>query len=231
VARFLLGIENYDEETLRKICKGGTTAKDREAIQLLRRHGILSLATYVVGFEEETDSNYLHGLKQLLSYDPDQIQMVYVTPHRWTSYYRMTAKRRVVQTDIRKWDYKHQVLATQYLPPWRVLLWVKIIEAVMQLRPKSLWRLFTHPDRAIRAAMRWYYRIGRKVWFHEIWCFLFQDHQLNKGPTLEEFWGEPQDREQYAMERNYKMDNFYFPIGQQLLKEKHDTPREAAVKR
>ena len=38
----------------------------------------------------------------------------------------------------------------------------------MQLRPRSLWRLFAHRDRGIRAAMRWYYRIGRKVWFHEI---------------------------------------------------------------
>ena len=204
VARFLLGIENYDEGTLRKIHKGGTMSKDRQAIRLLRQHDILSMATYVVGFEEERDRDYLRGLKQLLSYDPDQIQMLYVTPHRWTPYYRSAAKRKVIQTDIRKWDYKHQVLATQNVPPWRVLLWVKFIEAVMQLRPRSLCRLFVHPDRAIRAAMRWYYRIGRKVWFHEIWSFLFQDHPEKDGPALEEFWGEPQDREQYAMERLFQ---------------------------
>ena len=89
-----------DQETLLKIRKGGTTAKDREAIQLLRKHGIISMATYVVGLEEETDGNYLRGLKQLLSYDPDQIQMLYVTPHRWTSYYRMAAGRKVIQPDM-----------------------------------------------------------------------------------------------------------------------------------
>jgi anaerobic magnesium-protoporphyrin IX monomethyl ester cyclase len=205
VARFLLGIENYDEETLLKIRKGGTTAEDREAIQLLRKHDIISMATYVVGFEEETDGDYLRGLKQLLSYDPDQIQMLYVTPHRWTSYYRLAVKRKVIQMDITKWDYKHQVLATNNVPPWRVLLWVKFLEAVMQLRPRSLWRLFAHHDRAIRAAMRWYYRIGRKVWFHEIWNFLFRDHPKKDGPSLEEFWGEPQDEEQYAMERHSKL--------------------------
>jgi anaerobic magnesium-protoporphyrin IX monomethyl ester cyclase len=144
-------------------------------------------------------------LKQLLSYDPDQIQMLYVTPHRWTSYYRLAVKRKVIQMDITKWDYKHQVLATNNVPPWRVLLWVKFLEAVMQLRPRSLWRLFAHHDRAIRAAMRWYYRIGRKVWFHEIWNFLFRDHPKKDGPSLEEFWGEPQDEEQYAMERHSKL--------------------------
>jgi anaerobic magnesium-protoporphyrin IX monomethyl ester cyclase len=222
VARLLLGIENYDEETLRKIRKDGTTAKDREAIQLLRQHDILSMATYVVGFEEEMDGDYLRGLKQLLSYDPDQIQMLYVTPHRWTSYYRMAAKRKVIQTDIRKWDYKHQVLATQNVPPWRVLLWVKFIEAAMQLRPRSLWRLFSHPDRAIRAAIRWYYHIGRKVWFHEIWDFLFRDHHQKNGLTLDEFWGEPQEGEQYAMERYYKRDDLIYPIGQRLLKEEQN---------
>ncbi len=193
VARFLLGIESYDEETLRKVCKGGTPAKDREAIRLLRQHDILSMATYVVGFEEESDRDYWRGLKQLLSYDPDQIQMLYVTPHRWTPYFRTAADRRVIQIDLRKWDYKHQVLATQHMPPWRVLTWVKFIEAVMQLRPRSLWRVLAHHDLPLRDAMRWYYQIGRRVWPHEIWNFLFRDRRLQDGPTLAEFWSASQN--------------------------------------
>jgi hypothetical protein len=56
--------------------------------------------------------------------------------------------------------------------------------------------------------MFWYYRIGRKVWFYEIWSFLYRDHLQKKGPSLEEFWGEPQDGEQYAMGRHYKMDSY-----------------------
>jgi anaerobic magnesium-protoporphyrin IX monomethyl ester cyclase len=227
-ARFLLGIENYDEETLRKIRKGGSMAKDEEAIQLLRQHDILSMATYIVGFEDETDGDYRRGLKQLLLYDPDQIQMLYITPHRWTPYYRMAAVRKVIQTDISKWDYKHQVLATQNMPAWRVLLWVKLIEAVMQLRPRSLWRLFTHPDRAIRAAIRWYYQIGRKVWFYEIWSFLFRDRLKKDGPSLEEFWGEPQDGERFAMGKCHKINDFNYPVKRQPLKDKQNISREAA---
>ncbi len=200
VARFLLGIENYDEETLYKIDKGGTTTKDRQAIRLLRQHDIISMATYVVGFEEETDRDYWHGLKQLLSYDPDQIQMLYVTPHRWTSYFRAAAERQVIQTDKRRWDYKHQVLTTRYMSPWRVLVWVKFIEAVMQLRPRSLRRVIAHHDLSIRDAMRWYYRIGRRVWPYEIWNFFFRDRCQRYGPTLAEFWGAPQDGEAEAME-------------------------------
>lgn len=189
VMRFLLGMESYDEQTLQKIQKGSVIAKDREAIRLLRQHGIISMATYVVGFEEEQDRDYWRSLKQLLSYDPDQIQMLYATPHRWTPYARLEAERRIVQTNQRKWDYKHQVLATRHLPPWRVLLWVKFIEAIMQLRPRALLRVIAQREPAFRAAMRWYYRIGRQVWPYEIWNFLFRDGNHENGPTLAEYWG------------------------------------------
>lgn len=71
VERFLLGMENTDEATLKKIRKGGTAHKDREAIHLLRQHGILSLVTWVTDFEEVTDRDFVRSLRQLLLYDPD----------------------------------------------------------------------------------------------------------------------------------------------------------------
>ncbi|HLH89637.1 MAG TPA: magnesium-protoporphyrin IX monomethyl ester anaerobic oxidative cyclase [Xanthobacteraceae bacterium] len=197
--RFLMGMENTDEATLELIRKGGGTSKDREAIRLLRRHDILSMATWVVGFEEETDRDLIRGLRQLLSYDPDQIQTLYVTPHRWTPYFRVAADRQVIQTDQRRWDYKHQVLATRHMPPWRLIAWVKFIEAVVQLRPRALKRYIAHRDGRIRHGIRWYYRMGRRVWFHEIWNFVFRDRRLRDGPTLAEFWGKPQDAEEEAM--------------------------------
>ncbi len=199
VARWLLGIESYDEQTLRLIRKKGSTTTDREAIRLLRQHGILSMATWVVGFEQERDRDYWRGLRQLLAYDPDQIQVLFAAPHRWTPYYRLEAGRRVIQTDARRWDYKHQVLATRHMAPWRVLLWTKCIEAVMQLRPRALLRVLAHPDVALRAAQRWYYRIGRRVWPHEIWSFFCRDRRLKNGPTLAQFWGPPQDAEELAL--------------------------------
>ena len=204
VARFLMGMESYDEATLQKIRKGGTPLKDREAIRLLREHDILSMATWVVGFEEETTRDYRRGLKQLLSYDPDQLQLMYVTPHRWTPFFRLAASRQVIQLDQKKWDYKHQVLSTRFVKPWRVLLWAKWIEVVMHVRPRALWRLLTHRDRRIRGAMRWYYEIGLRVLRFEIGNFLRRDHHEKNGPTLEEFWGAPQDAEENALDISRK---------------------------
>ncbi len=187
VARFLLGLESTDDATLQAIHKGSTKAIDREAIRLLRKHGIISMAAWVAGFAQEKDSDYWRTLRQLLSYDPDQIQALYATPHSWTPFALQEAQHRVVQTDLSRWDYKHQVLQSAYVPNWRVLLWVKIIEAVCQLRPKSLWRLLRHPEPLFRAGMRWYSNIGRRVWPYEIIHWLFYDRRTRHGPTLAEF--------------------------------------------
>jgi anaerobic magnesium-protoporphyrin IX monomethyl ester cyclase len=196
--RLLMGTENTDEETLMKISKGSSTATDRQAVKLLRKNNILSLATFAVGFGEETDADYWRALRQLLVLDADQISIVYATPHRWTSFYSESSDRRVIQTDLRWWDYKHQVLVSR-LPTWRVFAWVKIIEAVLQLRPIAIRRTLCHEDSRLRAAMRWYTGLGREVWPREIWNFLFRERRTNHGPTVRELWGEPQEHEGFAM--------------------------------
>lgn len=199
VIRFLLGIEAYSEVSLAQIRKGGTTSEDREAIQLLRQHGIISMATYVLGFFEEGDADYWRSFRHLLSYDPDQVQILYATPHRWTPFYATVESRRVIQKDSRKWDYKHQVLAAQRVPAWRVFLWFKTIEVMMQARPRVIWRSLFHKDAAYRYAMRWYTRIGRRVWVHEVLEFLFKTKLEAQGPTLASWLGSMLVDQEYTM--------------------------------
>lgn len=186
--RFLLGIENYDEVVLEKIKKAGTISKDKEAIQLLRKHGILSMATYVVGFGEEKTRDFYNSLKQLISYDPDQVQLLYVTPHKWTPYFEEVKDKEIILTDQRKWDYKHQVISTQYLPPWLVIIYVKLIEIILQTRPVAVYRLLFHKEARLRSAMRWYTRIGRRVWFWELYQFFCVTRLSKEKMKMSEFW-------------------------------------------
>lgn len=185
--RFLMGLEGTDEATLNTVQKGGSRAKDRQAIQLLRQNGMIGLCTFAVGFEEETDADYGRLLRHLLNYDPDQVMSVYATPHRWTPFHGQSAHRRVIQHDLQLWDYKHQVLETPKVPAWRVFLWVKVIEAVLQLRPKALWRIWRQPDADLRHAMRWYTKMGRGVWRQE-WADAFR-FRSKPGLTVANFWG------------------------------------------
>jgi anaerobic magnesium-protoporphyrin IX monomethyl ester cyclase len=191
VARFLMGMESTDAQTLSRIRKGSRRQTDREAIRLLRRNDILSMAAYVPGFQDAGHLDYWHALRQIVAYDPDQIQLMYPTPHRWTRYYQDLEERIVIQTDLGRWDYKHQVIATR-LRPWQTILWMKLIEFVVQMRPRSLARVLAHPDRGLRAGMRWYYRIGRAVWFHEWRQFLRHARPKDRGLKLYQFLGAPQ---------------------------------------
>src|SRR5262249_30057268 len=47
-----------------------------------------------------------------------------------------------------------------------------------------LFRLLFHPDPLLRAGMRWYSNIGRRVWCYEIWQWLFFDRRVRHGPTV-----------------------------------------------
>ena len=186
--RFLLGVENYDATVLEKIKKSGSVSQDMEAIGLLRKNNILSMATYVVGFGEETTKDFINSFKQLLKYDPDQVQLVYATPHKWTPYFKDVEHKKIIQTDQRKWDYKHQVMAMRHLKPWRVTLYFKLIEAFMQVRPKALMRSFFRKDKRLRHAMFWYNNIGKNVWFYELFQFFFKDKRTTQAVALKDFW-------------------------------------------
>lgn len=188
--RFLLGVESYDAVVLEKIKKAGSTTKDMEAIQLLRKHGILSMATYVVGFGDENWGDFYRSLRQLLRYDPDQIQLLYVTPHRWTPYFDEIADRKIMMADQRKWDYKHQVIEISRMRPWQVILCVKTIEVLLQMRPKAIYRWLFNSDRRLRKAMFWYNNIGRRVWIHELYSFFFREKRLKSSVAIREFWRE-----------------------------------------
>ena len=186
--RFLLGIESYDEGVLENLKKGGAVAKDRKAIQLLRQHDIISMATYVVGFGEERTIDFYRSLKHLLSYDPDQIQLMYATPHRWTPYFEEVKEREVILTDQSKWDFKHQVLALRHLKAWQAIIYVKLIEMILQSRPKTLGRLLFHRDKRIRKAMWWYTNIGKRVWVWELIEFFLLAKLAQPRVTLKDFW-------------------------------------------
>ena len=66
----------------------------------------------------------------------------------------------------------------------------------LQLRPTALKRLF-HRDEKLRSAQRWYYRIGRRVWFFEWANWLFRERRTQNGPTVEAMWGKGQVAEEF----------------------------------
>ena len=79
----------------------------------------------------------------------------------------------------------------RHLKPWQILVMVKIMEFVVQTRPRAVWRLLFYRDRAHRRAYRWCVRNAAGVWLDEIHDFVFRSTYRPRLGSLRRFWGEP----------------------------------------
>ncbi len=182
----LMGVESTDDEVLRQIQKGSTTREDFRACRLLKEHGIFSILGHIVGFGQEDRSTFRTALRQLRLYDGDHLNAMYVTPHAWTPFGREVEGRRVVQPDLSKWDYRHQVLAQRSLRPWQLFLAVKWLELRFHLGPARLLAMLRERDPGRRHQHFWVFRHSALVWLAEVFEFLLRTSFARTPVTLAE---------------------------------------------
>lgn len=172
----LMGIETTNARLIDTINKRSSTINDYRACQLLQQHGIFSIIGHIVGFEDETLADFLAARRALARYDGDHLNVMYVTPHPWTAFAREVADRRVVEDDLSRWDYRHQVLAQRRLPPWQLFAAVKWLEFCFHFRPRRIWRLLTDPNPNRRYQFRW-------CLLHTALVFLVETLEFVQGTT------------------------------------------------
>ena len=185
----LMGIETTDPTTLAAIRKGSTTRDDQRAVALLREHGILSMLGHIVGFEEERFADYLRAIRQVSLYDPDLLNAMYVTPHRWSDWTAENGARTVIQSDRAKWDYRNQLLSSRHLSSRAIFWLVKLMELAVHARPRALLRALFHRDRELRAHLRWCFRFSFRVWRAEVAEFIRRPPDDRSTLTLAEWFG------------------------------------------
>lgn len=164
----LVGIETTDAKVIERVGKDSNKVVDREAIRLLRKNGIIAIATHVAGLGDEGWISRWRAFRGLARYDPDLVNVMYATPHDWTRFGAETAHTNVVEPDMSRWDFRHQVLATSRMKPWQLFLAIKLTELALHVRPRVLWRMAFHPDAEMRRQLRWCFWNAAKVWWAEI---------------------------------------------------------------
>jgi hypothetical protein len=85
-------------------------------------------------------------------------------------------------------------------PPIDAELGPMRLDDIVQLRPHTRWRFVAFRDRKIRRGIRWYYRMGRRVRFHE---------KRPCTPATRSGWWRRRRRPRVAHRRNVA---FGFPI-------------------
>ncbi|MFH1953026.1 MAG: radical SAM protein [Pseudomonadota bacterium] len=164
----LIGVESTDQEVLRAIKKGSTTRDDLEACRLLKQHGIFSVLGHMIGLKDETWKTFRTAIRQLIHYDGDFVNVVHVTPHSWTEFGRRVHHRLLVQPDLGKWDYRHQIIAQPYLSPWKMFFAVKWLELCVHARPGRLWSIMKTRNRFLRQQLLWSSFHTGLLWFREV---------------------------------------------------------------
>jgi anaerobic magnesium-protoporphyrin IX monomethyl ester cyclase len=173
VDNIIMGIETLDDKIMAKVRKNNPIKTSRQAVRLLRQHGIVSLVNIIYGLEDENFSTIGLTFRQLFRLDPDVINAVYITPHFWTQMGREFTSEQIIEPNQARWTYRNQVVLTPHLAPWQLFLSVKLTETLFHLRPRALWRMVLASDRRYRRILRAYLTTGARVVLAEIGEFLF----------------------------------------------------------
>ena len=181
VDSIIMGVESLDDATVEKVRKNNPFEISRQAVQLLRRHSIVSFVNIIYGLEDETVSSVAHTFRGLFQLDADIINAVYITPHFWTPAGRDVTPQQIIQPDQSRWTYRNQVVNTPHLSPWQLFLGVKLTEALFHLRPKALWRMAAGPDKRYRKQLRGYFASGVPVALAEVVEFLVDTRFETQG--------------------------------------------------
>jgi anaerobic magnesium-protoporphyrin IX monomethyl ester cyclase len=164
----LLGIESAAPEVLEQIKKGSTRSHDIQAIRLLKQNGIFSIVAHVIGLKNETWKTFRTAIQQLIHYDGDFVNVTHLTPHRWTDLGRQVKDHSIVQHDLSKWDYRHQVIDQPNFSSWKIFFAVKLLELSFHARPGRLWAILRTRDRFRRRQLLWSTIHIGMVWLGEI---------------------------------------------------------------
>jgi hypothetical protein len=82
----------------------------------------------------------------------------------WTDLGRQVRDHSVVQHDLSKWDYRHQVISQPNLSPSKIFLAVKWLELWFHARPGKLWAMLKTRNRFRRQQLMWSSKRTALVW-------------------------------------------------------------------
>jgi anaerobic magnesium-protoporphyrin IX monomethyl ester cyclase len=184
----VMGVESMKDTVITNIRKNNPFEISKEAVRLLHENQIVSLTNIIYGLEQESWRTIREKFNNLFEMDSDILNACYLMPHFWTSQGKAVKPYDVIQSNLDKWSYRNQVVATPYLKPFELFLGVKLTEALFHLRPKALRRIFFAKDQRYRQIMRVSMWAGIRVIIAEIFEFMF-DTKFSRQGSLEKLPG------------------------------------------
>lgn len=111
IMHMYLGAESSDDETLKSLNKGTNVDLNKKAIDLLREHDIMTEASFMIGFPNDTPETISKTISEAIRLNPDIAVFPLITPMPFTPLYKKMKHR------IRVFDYSKYNLMTPIIEP------------------------------------------------------------------------------------------------------------------
>lgn len=138
-----LGLESGSDESLRRMGKGTTAARGREAVAAIRAAGLKSLSFFMIGFPWETEADILQTMDYALDLDCDFAEVHIACPYPGTELYRMAAAAGLIREGAGGNYFSRPPAGTASLSRERLL----------ELRALFLKRLYRRPKYVLRTLL------------------------------------------------------------------------------
>lgn len=116
IIHMYLGAESSSDAMLESLNKGTDVDMNKRAIDLLREHGIMTEASFMIGFPNETWESIDKTVAEAIRLNPDIAVFPVITPMPFTPLYKEMKER------IRVFDYSKYNLMTPIIEPYAMSL-------------------------------------------------------------------------------------------------------------
>lgn len=116
IIHMYLGAESSSDATLNSLNKGTSVDMNKQAIDLLREHDIMTEASFMIGFPNETKESVDQTISEALRLNPDIAVFPIITPMPFTPLYKEMKDR------IRVHDWSKYNLMTPIIEPYAMTL-------------------------------------------------------------------------------------------------------------
>jgi anaerobic magnesium-protoporphyrin IX monomethyl ester cyclase len=196
VYQFMIGIEHSKQTFLDSVNKRITREENRRSMEILKKHGLMVMATFFIGLWEET-KNDREELMNFLRLYVDHLGMNVVTPYPGTKFYsEMEKLGRIKTRDFSKYDQIQAVMPTREEPDLN-----KITDEHISLmrkyywQPKEILKAFFSRNKILRHHHKHFLKIGITAFNHEVFgAPMWQQETYQKY-------------EDYIKERKYPLKN------------------------
>ncbi len=133
------GVESASENVLRFYRKRINMQKTRDAIKMVRRDGIYTACSFILGAPMETEDEMMWTIETAIRLNPDYAQFSVLTPYPGTELYEIARKNKWLLTEnFDDYTAGKPVLKNLHLPPERIYEILKYAYRRFYLRPKYI---------------------------------------------------------------------------------------------